>query len=66
MVVANFVGQAGPKVQLPHDPVGLFSLFFDDSLISLIVDETNRYAQQSLRGKNKEPMLMRSEPTWGL
>ena len=41
-------------MQLPHDPIGLFSLFFDDSLISLIVDETNRYAEQSLRGKNKE------------
>ena len=32
----------------------LFSLFFDDNLISLIVDETNRYAEQALRGKNKE------------
>ena len=39
---------------LPHDPLGLFSLFFDDDLVSLIVDETNRYAEQSLQGTDKE------------
>ena len=39
---------------LPQDPLGLFSLFFDDSLISLIVDETNRYATQALQGTEKE------------
>ena len=54
VTVAEWSQQAGPQVPLPHDPLGLFSLFFDDSLISLIVDETNRYAEQSLRGTNKE------------
>ena len=39
---------------LPQDPLGLLSLFFDDSLISLIVDETNRYATQALQGTEKE------------
>ena len=39
---------------LPHHPLGLFSLFFNDSLVSPIVDETNRYAEQSLRGTEKE------------
>ena len=37
---------------LPHDPLGLFSL--DDDVVSLIVDETNRYAEQSLQGTDKE------------
>ena len=42
--------QAGPRVQLPSDPLGLFSLFFDDTLVDLIVEETNRYAEQTLQG----------------
>ena len=41
---------AGPRVQLPSDPLGLFSLFFDDTLVDLIVEETNRYAEQTLQG----------------
>ena len=44
----------GPKVPLPPDPLGLFSLFFDDRLVSLIVAETNRYATQVLQGTTKE------------
>ena len=50
----DFTEQGGPRVPLPHDPLGLFSLFFDDSLISLVVEETNRYAEQALSGKDKE------------
>ena len=41
--------QAGPRVQLPSDPLGLFSLFFNDNLVDLIV-ETNKYAEQTLQG----------------
>ena len=41
------------KYHSPHEPVGLFSFFFDDNLVGLIVDETNRYAQQSLQGTDK-------------
>ena len=48
VTVTEWSKQAGPQVPLPHDPLGLFSLFFDDSLVSHIVDETNRYAEQSL------------------
>ena len=51
--VTPFNEQAGPKVPLPSDPLGLFSLFFDNDLISLIVKETNRYAEQALQGKNE-------------
>ena len=39
---------------LPPDPLGLFSLFFDDKLVSLIVEETNRYARQVLEGTTKQ------------
>ena len=46
--------QAGPKVPLPSDPLVLFSLFFDDTLMNLIVTETNRYAEQTLQGTGKE------------
>ena len=46
--------QAGPQAQLPSDPLGLFSLFFDDTLVDLIVEETNRYAEQTLQGTDKE------------
>ena len=46
--------QAGPRVPLPSDPLGLFSLFFDDTLMNLIVTETNRYAEQTLQGTGKE------------
>ena len=49
-----FRKQAGPQVPLPHDPLSLFSLFFDHNLVSLIVEETNKYAEQCLRGTNKQ------------
>ena len=46
--------QTGPRVPLPHDPLGVFSLFFDNRLVDIIVEEMNRYDEQSLRGKNKQ------------
>ena len=48
---------------MPHDPLGLFSLFFDDSLVSMIVDETNRYAEQALQGTDKV-WLTNAEEIW--
>ena len=54
VVVIQCTEQAGPKVPLPHDPLGLFSLFFDDSLVRKIADEMNRYAEQCLRGTNRQ------------
>ena len=53
VVVAPCTERAGPKMQLPQDPLGLFSLFFDSDLVSLIVKETNRYTEQELRGTEK-------------
>ena len=45
---------AGPRVSLPHDPLGIFSLYFDDNLVGMIVEETNRYAELCLQETNKQ------------
>ena len=44
---------AGPTVLLPHDPLGISSLYFDDNLMGMIV-ETNQYADQCLQETNKQ------------
>ena len=54
VVVTPCTELAGPTVPLPHDPLGIFSLFFDDNLVGMIVEETNRYAEQCLRETNKQ------------
>ena len=54
VVVTPCSEQAGPQVQLPSDPLGLFSPFFDDTVVDLIAEETNRYAEQTLQGTEKE------------
>ena len=54
VVVIPCTEQSGPRVPLPSDPLGLFSLFFDDTLVDLIVEETNKYAELSLQGTDKE------------
>ena len=41
-----FSGVSGPAVPISCDPEQMFSLFFDDQVIHLIVTETNRYAAQ--------------------
>ena len=46
--MAPFVGETGPAVPISSDPMELFSLFFDDKVVSHIVTETNTYAQQCL------------------
>ena len=53
VVITPCTQQAEPRVPLPQDPLGLFSLFCDDSLVQMIVDETNRYAEQVLQGTDK-------------
>ena len=44
------MGQLGVKlnVEIKDEPFLFFELFFDDSLIDLIVDQTNLYAKQHL------------------
>lgn len=46
ITVESFTGTSGPAVSISSDPMELFSLFFDDNVIALIVRETNRYASQ--------------------
>ena len=52
--MTQFTEQPGPRVPLPSNALGLFSLFFDDVLVDFIVEETNRYSKQTLEGTNKE------------
>ena len=54
VVVTPCTELAGPTVPLPHDPLGIFSLYFDDNLVGMIVEETNRYAEQCLQETNKQ------------
>ena len=54
VVVTPWSEPVGSQVPLPSDPLGLFSLFFHDTPVDLIVKETNRYAEQTLQGTDKE------------
>ena len=54
VVVTPCTELAGPRVPLPHDPLGIFSLFFNDNLVGMIVEETNRYAEQCLQETDKQ------------
>ena len=42
----------GPLIPTCRDPLEMFSHFFDDEVLSLIVQETNLFAQQSLAAIN--------------
>lgn len=58
VVVNDFTGpQPGPRVPVSSDPLSLFQLYFTDDVLDLIVQETNRYAQQVLTAKG-------SDKTW--
>ena len=46
-----FTSTYGPSVVITADPLELFSQFFDNDVIDLLVRETNRYAAQC-RGDN--------------
>lgn len=52
--VQDFTQPVGPSTYIPNDPLGCFSLFFNDNVIDTIVTDTNRYAQQVLEGQNKQ------------
>ena len=34
---------AGPTIPLPHDPLSILSPYFDDNLVGMIMEETNRH-----------------------
>ena len=44
----------GPAIPVSCDPLELFSAFFDDTLIGLIVTETNKYAKLCLESEGKQ------------
>ena len=50
IVVEPFLQPTGPAVQMRGDPADMFAFFFKPDIISRIVEETNRYAAQCLRG----------------
>ncbi|XP_014676879.1 PREDICTED: piggyBac transposable element-derived protein 4-like [Priapulus caudatus] len=52
-----FTGTPGIKVHLYNvtDPLEYFELYFDEGLIDMIVDETNRFAQQYIQGATLKP-----------
>ena len=49
----------GPLVPVTHEPLEMFSHFFTDNLLAVIVEETNRYAVQCLAATNRN-----STTTW--
>ena len=69
ITIAEWSQQAGPQVPLPHDPLELFSLFFDDSLVSMIVDETSmpssHFRTQKKSGQQTDQALPRHHDTNG-
>ena len=61
----NFTGQPGLQISIDEkeNPLSFFNLFFDDSLIGLIVEQTNLYANQILeesRSRQKKRSRMKS------
>ncbi|GFO14718.1 PiggyBac transposable element-derived protein 4-like [Plakobranchus ocellatus] len=51
-----FIGRTGLLVDVGGDtPLDYFSMMVDDSMITNLVEETNRYAGQTLRGKTPSP-----------
>ena len=46
VTIDPFTSSVGPTVDIPESPKEVFELFFSDDLMSEMVDETNRYAQQ--------------------
>ena len=53
VAVSPFAGPTpGPAIPVSCDPLELFRAFFDDTLIGLIVTETNRYAKLCLESQD--------------
>ena len=46
--VAPCTAPVGPTVPISRDPLDMFSYYFDDYIIDLVVRETNRFADQTL------------------
>ena len=55
------MGETGPAVPISSDSMQLFSLSFDDEVVSHIVTETDTYAQQCLANTSTMWHTMASE-----
>ena len=47
--ITPFVQPVGPTVPIPQSPVEVFNVFFTDEICTLIVEQTNLYAEKELR-----------------
>ena len=55
MAICPFIDSTlGPAISVGCDPLELFSAVFDDTLIGLIVTETNKYAKLWLKIEGKQ------------
>lgn len=56
----NFNKNTGPKLHnfVGTDPVHYFDLFFNDDLINIIAEKTNRYAESKISDKQLGPQSM--------
>ena len=52
VTVDSFTESVGPTVSVPSSPLEAFMLLFTQSLLQLIVDETNRYGETCM-GREK-------------
>ena len=52
--IAPFVQPVGPTVPIPQSELGVFTLFFNDEICKIIVEQTNLYAEQVLGEKYME------------
>ena len=54
-----FVQQPGPKTTLTttSTPLDFFSLFFDDTIVQMLVDGTNTFAERTIAEKNRAGKL---------
>ena len=53
VAVTEYTATVGPRVPTSRDPLEMFSQFFDEDLLTLIVTETNRFAAQSIAATNR-------------
>ena len=55
MAICPFIDPTlGPAISVGCDPLELFSALFDNTLIGLIVTETNTYAKLWLKSEGKQ------------
>ena len=68
--IDSFAESVGPTVSVPSSPLEAFMLFFTQSLLQLIVDETNRYAETCMGGEKyakwTKCLLKNYRHTWDL